>query len=149
MAIRAESAQVGRVTGLDGDFALVQVEGGGCGRCHEAGGCGGQQLTQMFCSAPRQYRVRNAVGAKPGDRVSILLPAGALGRYATLAYGLPLLGLIAGALLGDSLGGDAGALCGGAVGCCAAFLLMRRHAPERAGKSGTEPHIGQIKSSGG
>ncbi|WP_303785505.1 SoxR reducing system RseC family protein [Azovibrio restrictus] len=149
MAIQAESEQVGRVTGLDGDFALVQVEGGGCGRCHEAGGCGGQQLTRMFCSTPRQYRVRNAVGAKPGDLVSIILPAGALGRYATLAYGLPLLGLIVGALLGDRLGGEHGALLGGVAGCLAAFLLVRRHAPGSAGKTGAEPHIGQIKSSGG
>ena len=149
MEIRAESEQVGRVTGLDGDFVLVRVEGGGCGRCHESGGCGGQQLTQMFCSTPRLYRLRNSVGARPGDQVSIILPAGALSRYATLAYGLPLLGLIAGALLGDRLGGDAGGLFGGAAGCLAACLLMKRHAPGRAGKTGAEPHIGQIKSSGG
>lgn len=149
MEIRVESEQTGRVTGIEGEFALIQVEGGGCGRCHEAGGCGGQQLTQMFCSTPRQYRVRNPLGAKPGDQVSIILPAGALSRYATLAYGLPLVGLMGGAVLGEIVGGNGGALLGAAVGALMAFLLMKHYSIGMTGKSGREPYIGQIKSSGG
>ena len=50
--------------------ALVEIEQGGCGRCHEPGGCGGQQLTQMFCSTPKTYRVANEIGAGVGDRVT-------------------------------------------------------------------------------
>lgn len=149
MEIRVESEQTGRVTGVEGDFALIQVEGGGCGRCHEAGGCGGQQLTQMFCSTPRQYRVKNPIGAKPGDQVSIILPAGALSRYATLAYGMPLLGLLAGAVAGDALGGNGGALLGAAAGAFLAFLGLRFYSKGRAGKNSREPYIGRIKSSGG
>ncbi|MGB4467079.1 MAG: SoxR reducing system RseC family protein [Azovibrio sp.] len=149
METRADSEQTGRVTGLEGEFALIQLEGGGCGRCHEQGGCGGQQLTQMFCSTPRQYRVRNPLGARPGDQVSIILPAGALSRYATLAYGLPLLGLIGGAVLGQALGGDSGALSGGLSGVVVAACLMRRRIRGMAGKMPGEPYIGQIKSSGG
>lgn len=149
MEIRVDSEQTGRVISLDGDFALIQVEGGGCGRCHEKGGCGGQQLTQMFCSTPRQYRVKNPQGAKPGDLVSIVLPAGALSRYATLAYGLPLLGLIGGAVIGDAVGGNPGGLLGAALGMVLAWQLVRRRSRGIAGNSKNEPYIGQIKSSGG
>lgn len=144
-----ESEQIGRVTGIEGEFAWVRIEGGGCGRCHESGGCGGQHLTQMFCSTPRVYRLRNRVGAQPGDRVSIVLPAGLLGCYATLAYGLPLLGLLLGALLGEGVSGEAGALLGGVAGCACGFLPLGRRSALWAGKIEAEPHIGEIKSSGG
>ena len=38
----------GVVRSLDGENAIVEPDQGGCGRCHEKGGCGGQQLTQIF-----------------------------------------------------------------------------------------------------
>ena len=69
--------------------ALVEVEQGGCGRCHEPGGCGGQQLTQMFCSTPKTYRVANEIGAGVGDRVTIAIAADSVRRTANLAYVQP------------------------------------------------------------
>ena len=64
------------VRSLDGDEALVEVELGGCGRCHEKGGCGGQQLTQMLCSGPKNYRVANPYGARVGDQVTVAITPG-------------------------------------------------------------------------
>lgn len=142
----AASEQTGRVVALDGEHALIEVVGGGCGRCHEAGGCGGQQLTQMFCSTPRQYRVRNLPGAAVGDLVSVAVPAGVLGQHASLAYGLPLLGLILGAVLGNALAGDATALAGGVLGMALAWWVVRRRVQRLTGNSDTEPHICRIKS---
>lgn len=106
--MRDESITVrGVVRALDGDDALVEVEQGGCGRCHEEGGCGGQQLTQMFCSGPKSYRAENTIGAHVGDRVVVATSPGSIRRTANLAYGMPLLGAIGGALAGMFLGGDA------------------------------------------
>jgi sigma-E factor negative regulatory protein RseC len=120
------SEQTGRVLALDGDYALVQVEQGGCGRCHEPGGCGGPQLTRIFGRASRQCRARNACGARPGDRVVIVLPAGVLARHATLGYGLPLAGLLAGAMIGEFLGkGNGGALAGAALGLLLVWRMLR------------------------
>lgn len=149
MEKHGDTEQTGRVVSLDGDFVLVQVVGGGCGRCHEKGGCGGQQLTQMFCASPRQYRLQNTVSAKPGDEVSIVLPAGVLRHYATLAYGFPLLCLMGGALLGDFWGGDLGGLAGAGVGLFFAWLILRSRGRPVSGILKNSPYISRIKSVGG
>ncbi len=126
---------------LDGDSALVEVEQGGCGRCHEKGGCGGQQLTQMFCSGPRHYRVANDVGARVGDQVTVAVAAGSLRKSANLAYILPLTATIAGAVLGMPLGGDPGAMIGAVAGLVIAFLYVRRQAARRVDDPAFHPHI--------
>ncbi len=113
------------VRGLEGDFALVEVEQGGCGRCHEKGGCGGQHLTQMFCSGPKAWRVANTIGARQGERVLIAISEGSVRRVANLAYGLPLLAAISAAAVGSALADDAGAMVGAAFGLVAAFSYLR------------------------
>ena len=121
--------------------ALVEVEQGGCGRCHEAGGCGGQHLTQMFCSTPKTYRVTNEIGAGVGDRVTIAISAGSVRSSANLAYVLPLTATIAGAVLGMFLGDDPGAILGALAGLFLAFLHIRRRAAADNGFSAIHPHI--------
>lgn len=106
------------IRALDGDEAIVEVEQGGCGRCHEEGGCGGQQLTQMFCSSPRTYRVSNAIGAEIGDHVTVAIAAGSVRRTANLAYGVPLLASILGAVVGMQIGGDIWQWPGRFLRCC-------------------------------
>jgi sigma-E factor negative regulatory protein RseC len=126
---------------VDAGEAVVEVEQGGCGRCHEKGGCGGQHLTQMFCSGPRQYRVDNAIGAAPGDRVTVAVSAGSLRRSANLAYGLPVLALIGGAVMGGGLAGDGGAMIGGVVGLVLAFAWVVKTSGQGAGNTENRPHI--------
>ena len=126
---------------IDRDDALVEVEQGGCGRCHEAGGCGGQQLTRMFCSTPKTYRVANEIGAGVGDRVTIALAAGSVRRSANLAYILPLTATIAGAVVGMFLGDDPGAMLGALAGLLLAFLHVRRRAAADAGMPAIRPQI--------
>lgn len=126
---------------LRDDIALVEVEQGGCGRCHEKGGCGGQQLTQMFCSGPKQYRVANDIEARVGDKVTIALPAGSIRKSANLAYILPLTAAIAGAVIGMPLGGDPGAMIGALLGLALAFLHIRRQAARRVDDPAFHPHI--------
>ena len=121
--------------------ALVEVEQGGCGRCHEAGGCGGQQLTRMFCSTAKTYRVANEIGARVGDRVTVAIAADSVRRSANLAYVLPLTATIAGALLGMLLGDDPGAMLGSLAGLVLAFLHARRRAAADTGFSEVHPHI--------
>lgn len=129
------------VRAADGDDAIVEVEENGCGRCHEKGGCGGQHLTQMLCSGPKTYRVHNPEGLAVGAKVTVVIEAGAVRRSANLAYGLPILGVIAGAMTGMRLAGDPGAMLGGVAGLIVAWLLIRAKMRQRTGNTGIRPYI--------
>lgn len=129
------------VRAVDGNQAVVEVEAGGCGRCHEKGGCGGQSLTQMFCSGPKTYRVENSAGAELGDRVTVAIAAGSVRRTANFAYGLPLLATIAGATLGMALGGDLGAMLGAGCGLALSFLYIGFRTRSNSGNISERPHI--------
>lgn len=129
----------GIVRGVDSDGALVEVEQGGCGRCHEDGGCGGRPLTQMFCSGPKVHRVDNTIGACVGDKVDIAVAPGSLSRTANRAYLFPLALGIGGGSLGMAIGGDLLSIAGFVLGLATAFLVLRRHGG--AGTSASRPHI--------
>lgn len=135
------STVCGVVRAVDGDQAEVEVEQGGCGRCHEAGGCGGQSLTRMFASGPRTYHVDNSFGAGIGDRVTVAIAAGSVRRAANLAYGVPLLAGIAGALLGTAIYGDLGGILGAVAAFSLAVLHVRRRARADSGNPAERPHI--------
>lgn len=116
----------GIVTRLEGDFAWIEVVGGGsCGSCKSQGGCGSGLLG--LAASPRQYRLPNDVGARAGDTVTISMPDGGVIKAALLSYLLPLLLGIAGAAAGMRLGGtDADALIGLGLGLGAGLLVLRR-----------------------
>lgn len=131
----------GKVRAVDGHEAIVEVEQGGCGRCHEKGGCGGQHLTQMLCAGNKTYRVDNPDGAAVGDFVTIAIAAGAVRRSANLAYGLPLVAVIVGAVAGMQVAGDPGAIAGGGLGLFFAWLTVRRVAAPGIVNSQVRPYI--------
>ena len=129
------------VRALDGDDAIVEVESGGCGRCHEEGGCGGQNLTQMLCGGPKTYRAENRIGAGVGDRVAVAIAAGSIRKSANLAYGVPLFAAILGAAIGSALGGDLLAVLGAALGLAVSVVYIRFRSRDRSGVLAQRPHI--------
>lgn len=116
----------GTVTALENEFAVVRMDEAGCGRCQEEGGCGGNNIGRMFCSAPRTFRVLNLVNATIGQRVRVAVPDGAVRRSAVYAYGLPLLALFAGAICGSLLAGETGAIFGALVCLLATWFALWR-----------------------
>ncbi|UCV13114.1 SoxR reducing system RseC family protein [Dechloromonas denitrificans] len=141
MSTPTESSTVRAVVrALDATQAVVEVESGGCGRCHEEGGCGGQNLTQMFCAGPKTYRVDNAIGASVGDRVTVAIAPGSVRRVANLAYGVPLTATIAGAALGAQYG-DVGSMLGAVSALLLAVLYVRFCSRDGAGNYAARPHI--------
>ena len=117
------------VSRIEGQFAVVEVmpAGSGCGRCHEAGGCGSNLLNQSL--RPKKlnfYRLPNRIGAKVGDCVVVAVPEGAVLRAAALAYLLPVLFLIVGAAIGTALSDhDVSALAGAGAGLALGLLVLR------------------------
>lgn len=131
----------GVVRSIESSFADIEVEQGGCGRCHEEGGCGGQQLTQMFCSGARSYRVCNSIGAQVGDKVIIAIAPGSVRDTANLAYGMPLIGAIAGAILGAFVAGDNGSIIGCLLGLSVAYSFVAIRSRRQGGKLAERPYI--------
>lgn len=131
----------GTVTALDGAYAIVHVDAGGCGRCHEDGGCGGHNLGAMLCRSPREYRVLNPGQSGLGEQVTIVVSEGAVKSAALMAYGLPLLLLFAGAAFGTWLFGDKMGIAGGALGLLAGMAIFRFSQRKKSSNAGQEPYI--------
>jgi len=119
------------VVQLEGPEAIVEArQSGGCGHCDDAKGCGAGKLSQLFCTQPRRFRVRNGINARIGEEVEVSMADGVLLRSALTMYFLPLLLALAGGMLGthwafDYASGDAYAAVGAALGLTAGFLLVR------------------------
>ena len=120
----------GVVQKVEDGFAWVEVTpAGGCGRCHEPGGCGGVSITRALETSRKTYRLPNDAGCVAGEQVGVVIEDGVALRAALLTYGLPVVGVIAGAALGTTLGaparGDLGGLLGAVLGLTAGFLAGR------------------------
>lgn len=135
------------VVRTEGEYAVVESQGAsGCGRCDSVGGCAGAGLGRLFCASPRRFRVLNRLGARPGERVVLAVREGALLRSAGAAYGVPLLLLVAGAILGAWLAAsprtrDLFAAAGAAVGLIAGLAGSRVLNALSRGDPRFEPHI--------
>jgi sigma-E factor negative regulatory protein RseC len=98
-----------------------------CGGCSGGQGCGLGPLLAMFRSKERNFlylEIESGDRVRVGDRVQVALPADQLVKFASLAYLMPLLGLIIGAWLATELvpyGGDMSAVAGAMLGALAGW----------------------------
>lgn len=121
-----------RVVRIDGRDAVVELveRGGGCGRCHEAGGCGGG-LAGLVGGKQRRFRLRNDVGAVAGDSVRLMVDDDAGLRAVMVVYLLPVALLVGFAALANHLAGSAAgdmtSLVGAGIGLGVAALLARAY----------------------
>ena len=121
-----------RVVAVQGDTALLQTQRqSSCGSCEVKSGCGTSVLAGIVGQKITQLKVRNTLNARPGDEVVLGMEEHALVMGSLLVYGVPLLMLLLGALMGEAmvsqLGMDAELLpvVGGVTGFVLAFLLVR------------------------
>ncbi|MCB1916531.1 MAG: SoxR reducing system RseC family protein [Rhodocyclaceae bacterium] len=121
----------GEVLAVEDGRALVRTRGGGggCGRCHEAGGCGSAKVGSMFRAEHADFWLDNPIQAQVGDPVLICVAEAVSAQAAMLGYLVPVLGIVVGAalgvLLGGSSAGDAEALAGAAVGLLVGVFVSR------------------------
>lgn len=124
----------GRVMRTAGDSAWVQTERrSSCGSCSSRKGCGTGALAGLFGARAHEVEVLNPIGAQPGDDVVVGISESLLVRGSAAVYLLPLLALVAGAMLAEGLapqlgmaGSDTPAIIGGLLGLAAGFLWLRR-----------------------
>ena len=123
-------------------FSLVQLDESGCGRCNEPGGCGGQvNLSRIFCSPRKSFRVIDSGAAAAGDRVTIVIPEGRIFRSALLAYIVPLAGLFLGAAAGFFIGQETGAIVGAVSGLIAAWVIPVLFHSRSVSRQENLPHV--------
>lgn len=115
---------------------------GGCGRCHESGGCGGVSIAQPLCNKPKTLLVADGIGVQVGERVLVAIPDGLLTQGVTRAYLIPLILLFVGSALGALilpklapaqwlLTSDIGAIAGAGIGLIAAWWQLHRNQQTR------------------
>jgi sigma-E factor negative regulatory protein RseC len=111
------------VTRVEPGAAWVEArEPSGCGTCG-GNGCSTRQLAEMFRPKARGFRVEDPLGVKPGEMVWVGYPAGSVWHGALSAYGLPLVLVLLGGLLGQlGTGGDGGASLGAGLGLLLGLL---------------------------
>ena len=117
-----------RITRLDNGTAWVASDAPpSCGACGGKG-CGSSLFARVWHPSEPEYRVDNPIGAGIGEQVVVGVPDGALLRATLASYVAPVLLLLLGAMLGNSLSGEPGAVIGGlcGLGLAAGWLRLRR-----------------------
>lgn len=133
----------GVVVRLEGEYAWIRAAGAGnaCGACARKEGCKtagtGTVLDGSLAQPARLLRLLNTIQARPGDAVVICVADGVVLRAVWLAYGVPLLLALAGAMLAGALtGSEVLAGIGLLVGLTGGFVFMQR---SRIGSGRAEP----------
>lgn len=93
--------KLGQVISVQGE--LAEVEGqlrSSCGGCAVKGTCSTSLLTRSFGPKRLLLQAHNPIGARPGEHVIIGLSEGSLLKASVLAYLIPLLAMIGGAVAG-------------------------------------------------
>ncbi len=90
-----------RQTYSNGTADVALPRRGACENCSEKGLCFGVGEDE-----PQFVRVTNPMGAIPGARVAVGYPSGSFLRASLTVYLLPLIGLLAGAVIGTLAMGD-------------------------------------------
>lgn len=76
-----------------------------------------------------------------GEQVTIGIPEGAVRHSANLAYVLPIVCILVGAILGMRIAEDSGAMVGGLLGLIAAWMWIRFSTRRGTGNVEFQPHI--------
>lgn len=97
--------QVGLVVDTEGDIATVSfMRASACEGCHRhAEGCSACSL--LGGDRRHTTRVKNPIGARPGDRVRVAAPEGRLVAYAALVFLFPILLALLAYLIGAAVWG--------------------------------------------
>ncbi len=119
---------------VDGGFAVVETQQrAACGSCQSAGSCSTSVLSGLFKRHDNEMRVLNTLDVYPGDWVIIGVQERALVKLSLLAYLMPLIGLIAGAIFADlwvrgplMSYGELPQIFGGLSGLAGGFWILRR-----------------------
>lgn len=124
---------IGKVVRVEGDKAFVEVE-----RTSACAQCGLQEIEELAAGGKVVFEAFNMIKARMGDRVKVRVQSVAYLKASVFIYGIPVLFLIIGAVLGFYLAGKFGmssdtmsalfSMAGLIIGLVILFLFRRRGA---------------------
>ncbi len=121
------------VVDIEEGFAWVQTQRrSACDACSANSACGSGVLSRVLGRREHAVRALNEVGARAGEAVIIGLEEQAFVRGSLAVYGVPLLSLLGGGLLGESLApslmltSEGLSIAGGLLGLFAGLWWVRR-----------------------
>lgn len=123
------------VVSIEGEFAMVETSRAhACGPCGAKSMCGVSALAKFLGKRRSAVKVRNPIGAGPGDRVVVGLDESVLTTGSFVIYIVPLLTLVMFAVAGQWLAGALGfesvepmAIAGGLLGLWLGLSAARRY----------------------
>ncbi|MGQ9707488.1 MAG: SoxR reducing system RseC family protein [bacterium] len=131
--------EIGKVLSINGTRAELEITpGAGCEHC------GAKNLCNWTGKAGRRIVAHNPVGAQPGEMVIISRSSRAVIHSALLVFGLPVLGLISGIVLGEILLGETWAVVFAGFGLGLAIMIIRLIDRVRGSKGTNLPVIVRI-----
>lgn len=123
-----------KIIAIEYDTAILEIiRKQACGLCGKQQGCGISIWPNLLGSKRHQVHIENSLNAKAGETVVIGIADGALLSSSALIYGVPMLGLLTGAVIGKVLVGsgadaahaDAAVLCGVLLGLCLSLIGLK------------------------
>lgn len=99
-----------------------------CAKCERGEGCGGGLVGRLLKNSEQEIFLPMAPDPawRAGQAVELLIPASNVLQLAALAYGIPLLGLLAGALFANALyGGNGSVIAGAVIGLIAGMAVSK------------------------
>lgn len=119
---------IARVVAIDGGRVWLEAETtGACASCSAKAGCASGDKSSR--RVPRRFAMNNDFDGRIGDRIVVGIPEGALLRASATAYLLPLLAMLAAAVMAEHLGGgDAVAALAAVAGLVGGLVLARARA---------------------
>jgi sigma-E factor negative regulatory protein RseC len=138
-----------RVIACEAGFAIVETQvQAACGGCQAQAGCTTSVLAGLFKRRHNRLKVLNPIQAAPGQQVIVGLPEQSLVSISLVAYLLPLLGLLLGAIgLQEAAaywlwrGGELASIIGGLSGLAIGLMLLRRFSRRHAYDPSYQPVI--------
>lgn len=134
------------VVGVDNDAAMLEVvRRTPCGLCGQTRGCGISIWGRLFGHRPNVFRAINKINAKVGDDVVVGIEEQAVLISSLTVYGIPLLTLLAGALLAAAVGDanhvDRNAVIGAVTGLVLGLMWVKGHTAGRTPDARYRPVI--------
>lgn len=120
------------VVALDNEYAQLEIiRKKPCGLCGKTRGCGVSMWGKLFNHRQKPLRLHNDIGAKVGDDVVIGIQEDAFLKSTLYLYGIPLMSLLAGAMLGSLFAqgqsADAYAVTGAVLGLIIGYIWLKGH----------------------